>query len=58
MNGPREIRNPAGGRGFERWQTLAWAAWRLYITAAQIVAAAAIGLLIVDVIAAAAGRAP
>ena len=40
-------RNPAGGRGFERWQTLGWAACRFYIIAAPVVADFAIIVLFV-----------
>lgn len=55
MNAPPEMRNPAGGRGFERWQTLAWAAWRLYIIVAPVFAGVIIGLLIAALGAAVAG---
>jgi hypothetical protein len=45
-------RNPAGGRGFERWQTLAWTAWwSFYIIAASMFAGVAIGSLIVALVA-------
>lgn len=55
MNAPPEMRNPAGGRGFERLQTLALAAWSLYIIVASIFAGFAIGSLIVALGAAVAG---